>query len=86
MIHVLRNIPTNEDDDTNLTRNDFESRLKTLKLKCKEKYSFILNSGEGLKNCIFDLFSKIWTNERKPEKWKNTVLVQNFKGGEGKCL
>ena len=81
MIHVVRSHwDKNEAAEEALTKDDFENRLKLLKKKCKEKYNFILKSGDGLKNCLFDLFSKVWSVESKPEQWKETVIIQLYKG------
>ena len=54
--------------------------MKVLKTKCKEKYKFIINSGQGYKQCLFKLFSNIWMSENKPQQWRNTVIVQLYKG------
>jgi hypothetical protein len=81
MIHVVRSHwDKNEAAEEALTKDDFENRLKLLKKKCKEKYNFILKSGDGLKKCLFDLFSKVWSVESKPEQWKETVIIQLYKG------
>ena len=40
----------------------------------------MLRSGEGLKNCIFRLFNQVWEEEVKPQQWRNTVIIQLFKG------
>ena len=81
MIHVVRSHwDKNEAAEEALTKDDFDNRLKLLKKKCKEKYNFILKSGDGLKNCLFDLFSKVWSVESKPEQWKETVIIQLYKG------
>ena len=53
---------------------------KMLKTKCAHKYKFIINLGEGYKNCLFSLFSNIWQSEDKPQQWRNTVIVQLYKG------
>ena len=60
---LIRSTGVEDESNDLFKREDFESRLKIIKKKCKEKYSFVLNSGEGLKNCIFDLFAKVWKHE-----------------------
>lgn len=46
-----------------------------------------MKSGDGYKRCLFDLFSKIWRLENKPEQWRNTVIIQLYKGrGEESCF
>ena len=85
MIHLVRSNENNEDSNDFIKRKDFDSRLKIVKQKCKEKYNFILSSWEGLKNCIFSLFEKIWTSEKKPEQWRDTMIVQLYKGKGDPC-
>ena len=71
-------------EDTNdveeLSRDEFEKRLKLLATKSKEKYKFLLKSVEGFKNCIFRLFTQVWNQETKPQQWRNTVIIQLYKG------
>ena len=80
MIHLLRCEDMSEADNEEFCVEDFDDRLKILKTKCKEKYRFILNSGDGFKKCLFNLFSNIWQTEEKPQQWRNTVIVQLYKG------
>ena len=79
MINIIRSGWVNDEDEDTITREDFDKRLKILNSKCKDKYSFTLKSGNGLKNCIFELFCKIWATENKPEQWRNTIIIQLFK-------
>ena len=78
MIHYVRcnDVESNEI----LTNKAFEGRLDLISKKCPEKYKFIIHSGEAFKNCIFKLFEKVWTLESKPDQWKDTVVVQLYKG------
>ena len=79
MIHLVRCEEIN-DDEKELSKEDFDKRLKTLKTKFQEKYKFILKAGDGYKDCLFSLFSNIWGSEDKPQQWRNTVIVQIYKG------
>ena len=79
MIHIIRSGWDKYEDEDIITKEDFDKRLKILKSKYKDKYNFILKSGDGLKNCIFELFCKIWATENKPEQWRNTIIVQLYK-------
>ena len=78
MIHVLR-YGDKSKDDAELSLEDFEKRLKLLNTKCKEKYQFILKSGEGYQNCLYNLFSKVWQTENKPQQWRNSLIIQIYK-------
>ena len=81
MIHLIRCEDIyNEENQEELSREDFETRFKVLKTKCKEKYKFLLNSGEGYKDCLFNLFSNIWRTEDKPQQWRDTIIIQLYKG------
>ena len=87
MIHLVRCEEDVVEEYPELNIEEFEKRFEVLKSKCKDKYQFILKSGNGYKKCIFDLFSKIWRVEEKPEQWRNTVIVQLYKGrGEESCF
>ena len=79
MIHLVCCEDVSDYNDEELNLEDFEERLKTLKTKCQNKYKFLLNSGDGYKECLFNLFTKIWASENKPQQWRNTIIVQIFK-------
>ena len=79
LVHYSR-MKEDTDDVEELSRDEFEKRLKLLGTKSKEKYKFLLKSGEGFKNCIFRLFSQVWNQETKPQQWRNTVIIQLYKG------
>ena len=66
MIHLLR---CEDDEDEEFQMEDFDRRLKALKTKCKDKYQFILKAGEGYKEFLFKLFSKVWVIEEKPQHY-----------------
>ena len=72
-----------EEDDIEtceLKEEDFLARLKKISKKQGEKYKFILKAGKGFQNCIFDLFKQVWETEQKPLQWRNTIVIQLFKG------
>ena len=80
MIYVLRCEENTNDDDKELLIEDFEKRLKLLNTKCKSKYQFILKAGQGYQECLFKLFSEVWHSENKPQQWRNSMIVQIYKG------
>ena len=51
-----------------------------MKTKHQDKYKFIVKAGGGYQECLFSLFSDIWESEEKPQQWRNTVIVQIYKG------
>ena len=77
IIHLVRN---ENGLDEEFGMKDFEDRMKVLETKCANKYKFIVNSGEGYRNCLFSMFANIWQTEDKPQQWRNTVIVQLYKG------
>ena len=87
MIHLLRCEEEEDDEYNELQFDDFNNRMKVLKTKCKEKYQFVLKAGEGYKGCLYKLFSKVWKLEDKPQQWRDTIIVQLYKGkGEESCF
>ena len=51
-----------------------------LKKKTGHKYDFILKSGDSLKAALFTLFKVVWEFEKKPDIWRNSILIQLYKG------
>ena len=39
-----------------------------------------MRAGHDLRMTIFKMFQFIWTHEKKPDQWKNTLIVQIYKG------
>ena len=83
LLHYFRVNHSKEDttDDEKLTYADFNKRLEIIEKENKDKYKFILKSGQAFKNCIFNLFKKVWESESIPEQWRETIIIQIFKGG-----
>ena len=78
LVHYLRCYEESSCDES-LLFSDFVSRISSVASKCPEKYKFLLNSGQSFQKCIFDLFSKVWETEKKPQQWRNTVIIQLYK-------
>ena len=68
----------NFEDDEEFTMKDYEELIKDLKRK--SKYPFIVKAGKDFHTALFNLFSKVWEDEKKPEGWKLTLMIQLFKG------
>ena len=73
LLHYFRIMKVSNVDEEELSRDDFENRLK--KMEGKDKYR--LKSGE---DCIFRLFGQVWKEEVKPQQWRNTVIIRLYKG------
>ena len=54
--------------------------MKKIAGKHSEKYQFLLKAGQGFQNCVFKLCEQVWKSEQKPEQWRNTIIVQFYKG------
>ena len=45
-----------------------------------EKYEFIMKGGPALKAALFSVCQSVWTTEKFPENWRETTLIQLYKG------
>ena len=81
LLHIVRmdDMDIKEDDDI-LTVDLFDSILLDLKKKKSEKYKFILKSGQGCKNALFNIFKAVWKQVKKPQQWRNSTILQLYKG------
>ena len=79
IVHLVR-MEEEVDNDIEFSKEIFQKSIDMLKKKTGHKYDFILKSGESYRQALFQLFNVIWNKERKPDVWRNTVLLQLFKG------
>ena len=75
LLHEERMKEKVENDLEELSREQFETALRNVEKKHKEKYKFILNGGKSLQNAVFSLFFSVWKNETIPDVWYNSMLV-----------
>ena len=54
--------------------------MEVLKKKPGGKYDFITKGGKALHNVLFKLYENVWNNEEKPDRWRETTIVQLDKG------
>ena len=85
MLHLVRmekkEISIDDCENTeSLSVNDFKARIKLLEKKCPSKYKFLLKSGDEYKKAVFNLCSLVWRKEQKPDQWRNTIIIQIYKG------
>ena len=66
--------------DPELTRAMFLETLQELKKKGGGKYNFILRAGNSLLNALFKLYEVVWKVENIPTSWRNTTVIQTYKG------
>ena len=79
LLHYLRS-KEEDPDQENFDYSDFMSRMKTISVKHGDKYKLLLKAGQGFRNCLFKLFQQVWECERKPGQWRNTIIIQLYKG------
>ena len=64
---------------TELTREMYDNSLQKLAKK-KDKYQFILRAGNDLHDTLLHIFQIVWDGEDKPEQWRDTKIIQLYKG------
>ena len=79
IIHNVR-MAERHDDDLEFTHEKFNEMIKRIRTRCGNKYDFILKAGDSLFNALFKLFEVVWKKEKIPESWRETTIVQIFKG------
>ena len=82
----MKNVDKQEDDhekedDDELSREDFEKELISIRSKGKSIYYDLVKSGDGFKNNVYKFMSHIWKTENIPDMWDLTTLMQVFKKG-----
>ena len=68
-----------EDDIEEISIEMFNTALKEVWQKKREKYEFLVKGGSDMKNALFTLFRKVWAEETIPERWTKTTLLQLYK-------
>ena len=68
------------DENTVLTRKMYEDSLAELGRRKKDKYKFILKAGGDFHNALFHTFQNVWVTEIIPEQWRDTKIIQLYKG------
>ena len=82
-IRMKRQSNSNDEDDAveELSRDDFDKEIKSLRSKGKARYKDITEAGEGFKEDVYRFMKFIWDMEEIPKNWDLTTLVQVFKRG-----
>ena len=68
-----------DNDIDELPLDTFNSIVEKMKSKPGHKYDFLVKGGEGLKRTLLDLFYIIWREEKLPEGWTDSTVIQLFK-------
>ena len=67
------------ENDLQYSEEMFKKSLSIFEKKSKDKYKFILQSGESFKNALNKLYETVWNTERKLDSWRDSVLFQLIK-------
>ena len=78
LLHYYRMTVNDQNDQEELTYDDFQTRNKKICSKSGGKYKFLINAGQGFQNCLFNLFKQVWATEEKPQQWRNTIVIQLY--------
>ena len=68
------------DEEGELSSIQFAEALKKVSKNHGDKYKFILRSGPSLQNAIYRLMCIVWNQEKIPDMWHDSELIQCFKG------
>lgn len=74
-VHKKRMTETT-DNDVEFSKKIFNNTLETLRKKGGSKYRYILKAGDSLLNALYKLYEVVWTYEEKPDKWRDTTVIQ----------
>ena len=76
----------NVENDVEFSQDIFLNSLEVIRKKGNGKYKFIQGAGQAYLSALYKLFKIVWDKEKKPDCWKNTVLIQlEKKGKKDKC-
>ena len=68
-----------DDDDFEVTKDDFDEIVNKIEKKHKRSYDFLTKAGDGFKNSIFKLFRRMIMKEEFPTRFFETILHQLWK-------
>ena len=80
MVHFDRMNEVIDNDIEELPIDQYWKIIEMLKKKPGNKYDFTINAGRSYHLALYNLFQLVWRYEIIPEKWRQTTLVQLFKG------
>ena len=79
LVHQVRMLEEIPDDLNNITADMLNDTFKALSMK-NEKYELIMKGGPALKAALFSVCQSVLTTEKFPENWRETTLIQLYKG------
>ena len=78
-VHQVRMNETVE-NDIEFSTEMFEETFKLLKKKGGSKFDLILKARKSRHTALHKLYEVVWTQEKKPDSWRDTVVIQFWKG------
>ena len=72
-------------DDIEFNEEMFSNTFNLLKKSKKDKYKFILEGGQSYLASLFKLYQVVWEGEKKPDSWRDSVVIQLDKGKKDKA-
>ena len=78
-VHGIR-MKESVENDIVFSKELFQKSFSALKKKNSHKYDFILKAGQSLHLALYHLFENVWNSESEPDQWRNTNIIQLYKG------
>ena len=68
------------ENDIEFSGELFYKTFNILKKKSGGKFDFIIKAGNSYISALHKLYEVVWKTGRKPDKWRDSVLIQLWKG------
>ena len=78
-VHDVR-MNKRDENEKQLTKEMFRKALENIRKKGGNKYEFFLKAGNSLTEALFKLYKVVWQEEKIPESWRETTVIQLNKG------
>ena len=80
-----RTMEDNQDADTYITKDQYDTTIQKFKVKNKRSYDFLIKAGEGFQDFIYKLCRRMIKEESFPERFSETILyiLWKRKGSRG---
>ena len=80
LLHLRRMKDRTVHESDILTEESFNYTYNRLAKKPGHKMDFIMKAGNSLKPALYQLCKRIWDEEKIPDSWNKSTLVQLYKG------
>ena len=80
-MEALHEICMNDASESSLiSEKDFQTILKQISKKGKDKYQFILKAEKTFHYALFALYRRVCETVARPSTWENTKCIHLYKG------